>query len=202
MLIEEQFGSSAVTVRQRWGNFFVIVLAVVMLMYGVNLRQQSLSSTTLYENTQAGISALYPANWLLDTSDRYILRVRDMTSAGFKTTIQLSILPINTEVSTRNLLDRLTLERSQTFTDYSVIDLRDVELQTFGNELQIAQNVLYTYVVRETSPFLEGIPSVVIGNDIIVLSGGQAIILTFRADRNNYDSDYYRFQNFLASVEF
>jgi hypothetical protein len=44
MLIEEQFGSSAVTVRQRWGNFFVIVLAVVMLMYGVNLRQQSLSS--------------------------------------------------------------------------------------------------------------------------------------------------------------
>jgi hypothetical protein len=139
---------------------------------------------------------------LLDTSDRYILRVRDMTSAGFKTTIQLSILPINTEVSTRNLLDRLTLERSQTFTDYSVIDLRDVELQTFGNELQIAQNVLYTYVVRETSPFLEGIPSVVIGNDIIVLSGGQAIILTFRADRNNYDSDYYRFQNFLASVEF
>lgn len=198
-MIEEVYNNRDLTFSQKWDNALVIILAGILIFYGYNLREQAVNATSIYENLQAGIRVEYPEKWLLDTnSDDYIMRVRDMTALGFKTTIQISILPVSDGLTLRNLIDQLAIERSQTFTDYSVLATTDAFLPDGDN----ARSVAYTFVLRETNPFLEGIPSVVVGNDILVLNRGQALILTFRADRDTYDIAYNQFNNFLASLEY
>lgn len=198
MFIQSYFETDNLTINQRWSNVFVIVVAFAMLLYGFNLREQAYSSVTLYENIQAGIRAFYPSGWLLDTDGNYVFRVRDVKNAGYSTTIQLATLPSSDELTERNLIDQLALQRSQTFTDYSVISIESLQLPNGAD----AQGVLYTYVTRETSPFLEGIPSVVIGYDILTLRRGQAIVISFRAGRDDYDREFRRFQQFLSSLRF
>jgi len=162
------------------------------------LRTAALSRYEIYSNPSAGITAQYPAGWLQDTSGDYVFRVRDMTYTGFKTTMQVSIQPVTPDVVERNALDRLSLIRSQTFIDYSVLGYDNYMLP---NEVT-AVSMLYTYVSRESSPFLEGIPNVVIGTDVLTIRRGQAIIITFRADSKIYEQELPRFERFVENLNF
>ena len=190
--------SEGLTLRQRWANVFTIMLCVLLMLLGLNLRNQALTATTFYESPQAGISAQYPLNWLLDTAGDYVFRVRDMSRTGFKTTFQVSIEPVGPDAQERNIADRLSLDRVITFTDYSVQPLSPY---SFGDGVE-AQALSYTYVSSDASPFLDAIPTVVRGIDILVISGGQAIIITFRSDAENYVAELPRFEQFLRQLEF
>lgn len=191
-------GASSGTPRQRWSNVFTIITASLLFLYGVNLRETTLYAVTPYNNIRAGITAFYPANWLLDTGENSIFRVRDMTLPGFKTTIQIAIQPISSATTERNLADRLALIRAQTFTDYNVLSIEDYLLR---NEIP-AQAIAYTYVNRDTGPFQAGVPVVVTGLDIITLSRGQALIITFRAQSDVYERELPRFEQFLRTLDF
>ncbi len=191
-------GISSETPRQRWANAFTIITALVLFLYGLNVRENTLNAVTPYNNVQAGITALYPANWLLDTGENSIFRVRDMTQPGFKTTIQITIQPVSSATTERNLADRLALIRAQTFTDYSVLSIESYMLR---NETP-AQAIAYSYVNRDTGPFQAGVPVVVAGLDIITLSRGQALIITFRAQSDIYDREFSRFEQFLSTLDF
>jgi hypothetical protein len=116
---------------------------------------------------------------------------------GFKTTIQISLIPISSDTTERNVADKLALERSATLIDY-----RQLSVEPFTFRDRVADLVTYTFVSREFSPFLESIPVVVIGTDIIFLNEGRAIVLSFRADSENYDAEYPTFNRFLNSLEF
>jgi hypothetical protein len=198
MRLIEITGGKADNPRQRWANVLALALAIAMFLYGVNLRQTTLDATVLYSNIRAGISALYPRNWLLDTRGDYVFRVRDMSRVGFKTTIQISVQPVSADMEARNVADHLALTRARTFTDYTVLS---VEPYALGEDTN-ARAVAYTYVSRETSPFLQGIPDVVVGLDILTLTRGQAIIITYRAEASVYDRELSRFQQFLKTLEF
>lgn len=183
---------------QRWAHVITIIIGVLVFAFGLNMRNRALTATSVYENLQAGLLAYYPRGWLLDTQGDYVFRVRDMTRTGFKTTIQISVQPISSETTARGIADRLAFTRARTYTDYNVLSTEDYALRS---DL-IAQAVTYTYVTRETSAFLQGIPNVVIGQDIITLSRGQALIITFRAEASVYDSEYRRFRQFLRQLSF
>lgn len=191
-------GTPDETPRQRWSNVFTIITASLLFLYGINLRETTLNATTLYTNVRAGITAFYPANWLLDAGENTIFRARDMTQPGFKTTIQIAIQPISSATTERNLADRLALLRAQTFTDYNILS---VEPYLLRGEIS-AQAVAYTYVNRDTGPFQAGIPVVVTGLDIITLSRGQALIITFRAQSDVYEREFFRFEQFLRTLDF
>jgi hypothetical protein len=198
MQLIEITGGQADNPRQRWANVLALTLAIALFLYGINLRQATLDATVLYSNIQAGISAFYPRNWLLDTRGDYVFRVRDMSRLGFKTTIQISVQPVSADMEARNIADRLALTRARTFTDYTVLA---VEPYILGEDTN-ARAVSYTYVSRETSPFLQGIPDVVVGLDILTLTRGQAIIITYRAEASAYTRELRRFQQFLQTLEF
>jgi len=196
-IIEIQTTSDDLTGRQRWANVFTIIVAILSIGYGINLRQSALSERVEYRDTRAGIIAQYPQGWLLDTRGDYVFRVRDMAIGGYKTTIQIATIPISGDTTERNLADALTLERAQTLTDYRVLS---IDVTTVGE--QTANTFNYTYVDTESSPFLEGIPSVVVGTDYVVFSRGQAIVITFRADSNNFNDVEPIFDQFLNELEF
>lgn len=184
--------------RQRWSHYFALLFGALAVFIGVNLRDSALYATKVYTNSQAGIRAEYPDNWLIDEGGNYVFRVRDVAQVGFKTTIQVAARPISSATTERNLVDALTLSRSQTLASYAAFGTRPYLLP---NEVQ-ATAVTYTYVASESNPFLESIPVVVEGLDILAISRGQAIIITFLSDSRTYTANYSRFAQFLVSLEF
>ena len=188
------------TQRQRWSHYFVFIYALIAVVIGFNLRSTTLNATVVYDNSQVGIRALYPQHWLIDTSGgaSYIFRVRDLAQLGYKTTIQVNVQPVTLNTSARNLLDTLTLSRSQTFSAYSVLTRGDYKLP----DGQDATQMQYVYVDSATNPFLESVPTVVKGLDILSIRRGQAIIITFLSDANTFDGNLPVFQRFLDDLQF
>lgn len=184
--------------RQRWSHYLVLILGVVGFITGINLRDSAINATALYNNTQAGIRARYPDNWLLDESGDYIFQVRNMAQSGFKTTIRIATQPVSASSSPRTVFDALTLNRAQVLASYNVLEENPF---TLPNEVQ-ATAMLYTYVATDPNPFLQGIPTVVLGLDILTIQRGQAIIITFRADANTYEAEFPIFNQFLSDLEF
>lgn len=184
--------------RQRWSIYISYILIGITLYFGILLRDTSLNQTNTYTNLEAGITASYPSDWLLDESDSYVFRVRDMAKLGFKTTIQVSVLPVNADMVERNVLDRLSLNRSQTLIDYNVLDYSNIIL---ADETP-AFTMLYSFVSRDASPFLEGISSVVLGRDILTIQRGQAVIVSFRAETSIYEKEEAIFEQFIEKLDF
>jgi hypothetical protein len=190
--------SQDLTLRQRWAHVFAILVSVLLLLFGLNLRNQLANAAVPFESPQAGITAFYPQNWLIDTSGNYVFRVRDMSRSGFKTTFQVSVQPVGSDAAERNVADRLTLDRLQTFTAYQVLAQEPYSLPNDRHALAMS----YSYVSSDASPFLQGVPTVVQGLDILVISGGQAIIVTYRADVNDYQQELSKFEQFLRRLQF
>lgn len=190
--------SSTLNFSQRWSHYLTLGAILVMVILGIALRETVRGRSTVYQDARTGIVATYPANWLLDQSGTdYVFRVRDMQSLGFKTTIQVSIIPAGTATTERNIADRLAYVRSQTLIDYRQLATETITLGDVN-----AEQVTYAYVSRDTSPFVEAIPEVVLGTDIIALTRGQALVVTFRSEADQYAANYEHFRRFLASLEY
>jgi len=197
-VIEVGADRSELTQRQRWSHYFVLIYAAIALLIGINLRDSVLNATVLYTDAQAGIRALYPANWLLDTGGDYVFRVRDMTQMGFKTTLQVKVMPVTANTSARNILDNLILTRQQTLAAFSVL-ARDS--YTVRGDIP-ATSMTYTFVSRDEDPFLQGVPTVAEGIDVLIIEGGQAIVITFIADVDKFEALLPIFERFLNDLSF
>lgn len=197
-IIEVAPRPTGLTARQRWSHYFVLIYAAFGVFIGLNLRAAALTATVPYVNSEAGIRAYYPQNWLLDTSGNYVFRVRDMTRTGFKTTIQVDVQPVTINTTARNLLDSLTLNRARTLSAYNVLS---TDPYTLSNDRQ-ATAMTYVFVASETNPFLESLPQTVEGLDVITIQSGQAIIVTFLSDVNTYEENLPIFERFLNDLEF
>ena len=163
--------------RQRWSHYFVLVFGLLSFIIGLNLRESVLGATSLYSNSQVGISARYPQNWLIDESPgSYIFRVRDPAQTVFKTTFQVDVRPVSASSTPRNILDALSLNRASVLAAYRVLSTD--ETFALPNETT-ATAMSYTFVATQNNPFLESIPVVVEGLEDAV--GGQGCVAKFRA---------------------
>ncbi len=202
MSVIERFNPApAQTRRQRWSHYFVVSFAIVAVLIGIGQRDNKLLATTPYVNIIAGISARYPQNWLLDTptNGEYVFRVQDMANLGFKTLIQVQVRSVGELTTPRNLLDEIAFRRAQTVTGYRSLTVADFNLP---NEETPGRALRYVYVAAEANPFLESLPVVVAGIDVLFIQRGQAIIITFQSDARDYANNYSVFEQFLNSLEF
>lgn len=191
---------SELTQRQRWSHYFVLIYAAVAIFIGLQLREAALFSSVPYVNTQVGVRAFYPQNWMIDTEGDYIFRVRDMSQTGFKTTIQVDVQPITPSTTARNLFDSLILNRSQILSMFRTISRGEPYILPDERE-----GTAMTYVFVEdvgSGAFLESVPVVVEGLDILSFEGDQAIVITFLSDADNYEETLPIFERFLNDFEF
>ncbi len=204
MQFGDLFGAD-LTGNQRWGHFLALAFCAAALLIGLNLRDSTLYATNDYIDVEAGIRAQYPADWLVDAADLgedYIFRARDMSSSGFKTTMQISVYPFTQGMSAINVLTDLALVRLQTFSNYTILETVPYTLpgaETGANSATLQE---YTFVFNELNPFLQSIPVVVRGRDVVVVRRGQAVLITFQADARTYTRDLDLFDRFLTSLEF
>ncbi len=187
-----------ISANQRWSIALSYFLIIIGLLIGINQRDSAMNRSSAYNNFEAGISARYPARWLLDESEAYIFRARDMSQRGFKTEIQVSSLPVGPDSAERNIFDRLSMRRAQVLIDYAVLDYDRYALPDETEALTMA----YSFVARDASPFLEGSSAIVRGLDILTLRRGQALVISFRADSANYDEELRTLTRFVETLEF
>lgn len=184
--------------RQRWSIALSCLLIAAGLALGVNLRDSSIGQSNVYVNVEAGISARYPQRWLLDEGEDYVFRARDMAYRGYSTQIELSTLPVSPDTAERNLLDRLTLRRSQTLIDYTILGYDNYSLPDESPAVAMS----YSFVSRDASPFLEGVSAIVVGLDILTINRGQALIISFRADASIYQQELATLDWFIQNLDF
>jgi hypothetical protein len=182
----------------RFAHVLSIAIIILTGLYGLNIRQGILYATQRYNNVQVGISLDYPAQWLIDNDGNYVLRIRDMQRIGYKTTIQISLLPAGTNVAARNILDSLNISRPRVLSTY---DVQFIEPYTLPNGTS-GTIMRYTFVDTETNKFLQTVPVVVIGQDILIRRGDQALVISFHGDANTFDDDVELFNRMLSSLEF
>jgi hypothetical protein len=185
--------------RQRWGHNLVMLFAVFAFVIGINLRDSALNAIWIYTNTEAGIRAEYPQNWLIDTDGDYVFRVRDISKTGYPTTIQVSVRPVSADTPPRYIFDALTLSRSQTLASYNVL-ASNIEFVLPDESVATIMN--YTFAATENDPFLESVPIVIRGQDILTIRRGQAIIIIFLTESVAYQQNYAIFERFINNLEF
>lgn len=191
-------GREELTQRQRWSHYFVFLYAVLAIFIGYNLRTATLNATVAYVNSEVGIRAFYPQRWLIDTDGNYVFRVRNIAEIGYKTAMQVDVQPVTLNTSARNLLDTLSLNRSTTLSGYQVLSSQPYLLP----DEQEATAMRYVYVAAGDNPFLEIVPTIVEGLDILTIRRGQAIIITYLSDSRTFDANLPIFERFLDDLEF
>lgn len=198
-LVVEQECSFRPNPRQRWGNIFTIAFALIALMLALQIKSANETATVIYSDPVAGITVQYPQGWLLDTSSDAVLKVSDESAEGYKTSIEVRVLPLGVGLTERNLVDNLILNRSQTLASFDVLERESL---TLGEDERAATSMVFTFVAGEGNPFLESLPLVVEGMDVITAQGGQALIVTFLSDAATYEANFETFQRFLNEIDF
>lgn len=185
--------------QQRWANLLVLLLGVGGMMAALILREQILGATIPYSNLQAGISARYPPQWLLEeTGGDYVFRIRDLSAAGFATTLQVALFPVNDEVRARNIFDALTLQRSRSLAAYSVNDEAPYSLP----DGRTTPSMSYFFAGTGENPFLNNVPVIVRGVDVLLFEREQALVISFQASADAFDAELPHLQRFLQSLDF
>jgi hypothetical protein len=174
-----------------------LLLAISLLALGLLFREQSLNSTWLYENREQGMSATYPAGWLVEEGDKYVVRIWDPRARPFKTQFTVALMPASASTTIRNVLDALTLQRSEDFAAYRIIDISHPQI----NGLDVAA-MEFVYVVAEPDPFFQNVPVVVRGRDITIADAGRIIVVTYIADQRLFETNLPAFQHFLESLRY
>ncbi len=195
--IVETYEPTGLNFNQRWNTYLALVLAAGVLFLGITLRNGALSATQPFENLEAGVRAQLPAGWLLDTqSGDVVFRAEDPDALPFKTTLEVSVIAVGPDAMPNTVLDILKLTRAPRLSNYRELSRTPTTLRD-----DPAMRMTYAYTQDERDPFQASVPLVVQGVDLVVLRRGQAVIITYREERTAFDSNLYRFEDLLQTVE-
>lgn len=180
-------------------SILIAVTALGMIVLGLVMRNSAFTATIAFNDEVNGIRAQIPANWLIDqtSEEDYIFRAENTGGRPFQTIIQVSVKIVGPDATPRNVVDLLEVEGPTKLAQFRVLSVEDIML---GDDE--ANRIIYTYVETEPNPFLEAVPIVVQGMDIVVKRGNQAIILTYRDASVAFDLNQFYFDRFLATVEY
>lgn len=188
---------ATLTRNDRLSIFLVFFLAAVAVAAGVFIRQQTSNQTWFYESRTSGISANYPAGWLVDERGDYVARIRDPRSRPFKTQFTIAVAPASGQATIRNVLDSLNIQRSADLAAYRVLRIEKV-----SSSRSAYTQMSFAYVDADPNPFIQRLPVVVLGLDFVIQDGNRAIIVTYMADQNTFDSERPTFNRFFASIRY
>lgn len=196
--IEIDEAQRGITRSQTINSVSIVVAAVVMMGLGLLMRNSAVSATTAFLDEQSGIRARLPQNWLLTTDNpEFVLQAEDPNAVPFKTVLRVSLIAVGAEATPRNVVDTLTLQRAGRLSTYRVLSLAPL---TLGEDEALEIN--YAYVQTENNPFLNTVPIVVQGRDVVVIRGTQAIVITYLEERSRFEENEFLFDAFLDTLEY
>lgn len=179
-------------------SLLAIGFAIGMATIGLVMRNNALNATLLYVDELSGIRAQIPVDWLLsEGQDDTVFRAENPGGRPFKTLIQVSVETVGEDATPRNIVDLLKLQGPAKLSGYRALSEEDI---TLGEDEAV--RITYNYVDQELNPFLDAIPITIRGEDVVVLRGNQAIIITYRDADSTFDDNRFYFLNFIRSIEY
>lgn len=193
----DQGYQSGFTRNDRFSVILVMMLTALAIGTGLILQQQTSVQTSFYESRTAGISARYPSGWLVDERGDYVARMRDPMARPFKTQYVIAAVPSGGQTTTRNILDALTIQRSADLAAYRVLSIED----TVRGSVKSTQ-LRFAYVDADPNPFIQRLPVVILGLDIVIPNGNRSIVVTYMASQDSFEKERPTFDRFLASLRY
>jgi hypothetical protein len=196
---EEQLEDVAAdqTRNDRFSSLLVIILVVLFLSLGLVNRQRIDAQLWDFNSRISGIEATYPAGWLVDESGDYVVRIRDPRARPFKTQYQIMVVPAGGQTSIRNVLDGLTLQRSSDLAAFRVLSVEDISIGT-----TTLTRLNFAFVDADPNPFIQRLPVVVNGMDVLIRDGDRVIVVTFMSEESTFDQNQPDFDRFLQSLRY
>lgn len=195
--------AQAIRRRERWGDWAVVALVALALVLGWVLREVTLSRAVPFTVVEASISGRCPADWVRETGDDPLLRVRDPLGGEFDTVLELRSRPLAAEAEPAIVLDALALERASQVVAYRPLGTDQVLV---GGETAtrrtLATRRTFSYVHVDQNPYLNRLPVVVQGMDLALRDDDRLIVVTFLADGDHFDAHHRYLRAFVESLEF
>ena len=170
-------------------GLLVLALTLAALLAGLLLRNSVESRVKTYSDP-SGWSLQYPDGWQVNATDaeRGIVRVRDLTSGRFPTTIEVRRVVVDASAPATETLgfvsDSLSTDRGRELTAFKVFSVRgDLTLKD-----RPAAESRYVFVNAPTTAFQENVPAVVMGKDYLIHKGDKVYIFTLHATEPNFDA--------------
>lgn len=186
------------TLRQRWNGYLAILIAVSGVIAAFLYRANVINATYPFINRQVGITARYPARWLLEERDnRVVFRAEDPTARPFKTALQITLIPVGQGATAAGILDLLNMDRAARLPAYRSFIPEETAV---GG--QRATQMFYAYAAVGTDPFAQDEPITVRAIDIVLLRPGQAVVISYEADAASFERNRHYFEAFLRSISF
>ncbi|HCR71699.1 MAG TPA: hypothetical protein DIW23_09660 [Anaerolineae bacterium] len=185
-----------VSLGDRYAEIAVIVVTMIALVIGW-FYKTSIENASLPFSAE-GVTAEAPKGWLhTEPNGNELFRAIDINSTGFGTTYSISKLTIAEDVPALEVASIVALNHAQDLLAFRVLNQQEV--QVYG---RTAYELEYVFV--ESNPDLthSELPKVVRGIDYIFVENGQAFVVSYQADENNYDADLNGFLLFLRSINF
>lgn len=194
----KDFSEPQVARRVNINSGLAIIVTLALMGLGMIFRNSILNSTVPFEDEENGIRGQIPLNWLLDENQRdYVFRVENPNARPYKTLIQASLLTVGPDANPRSVVDLLVVQGPNRLPGYHVQSISETSL---GED--DAVEIQYSFIQSDPNPFLQSVPVVVQGVDLVVLRGNQAVILTYRDAAENFDDNRPYFDRFLQTVEY
>ena len=201
--------AQAIRRRERWGDWAVVALVALALVLGWVLREVTLSRAVPFTVVEASISGRCPADWVRETGDDPLLRVRDPLGGEFDTVLELRSRPLAAEAEPAIVLDALALERASQVAAYRTLGTDQVLVggetatrRTPATHRTLATRRTFNYVHVDPNPYLNRLPVVVQGMDLALRDDGRLIVVTFLADVDHFDAHHRYLRAFVESLEF
>lgn len=180
----------------RWADWAVVTLVVLALAAGLALRGFVLSRTEPFTLPEAAITGRHPANWVQETGEDPLLRVRDPLGGSFDTVLELRRRPLSDETPNA-VLEALALERAE-----KVVAYESLETDRVAVAGESALRRTFTYVHVNRNPYINTVPTVVRGIDVALQDGDRLIVVTLLAEAENLDAQERRLVAFVESLAY
>lgn len=180
----------------RYSDWAVIVVTLVAVFLGWLLMSNVQSRAIPFD--AGGVKGQMPAGWVTDQADTgVVLHTTELGGSGFGTTYQLEVVPVAGETNPADVASLYSIDRAQNLNTVRVLDQQDVTVNG-----QNGYKVTYAFVDADPDLTRADIPVVVRGVDYFFVAGDHAVVVTYRANEDNYEADFGRFRRFLESLNY
>ena len=190
-----------INTRDQYSAYLAILVTLVAILAGL-LWRNSVEARTKTHTDPSGVEIQYPDLWRLDATNAEagVLRVSDTSATDYPTAFELRWIPVAADSKDEDALataaNTLALNRGR---DLSSFKLFEVQAGQTVKGLPGA-TATYVFVYDPTSLFQEGIPAVVLGEDLLVRKGDRVYVFSLLATRENRDQAQAMFRAFVESA--
>lgn len=187
--------------HDRWADWAVVGLLIVALLLGWAVMAAAQGQRVTYTDVETGISVRYPEGWLVQDAEDAAFRVVDASAERWPTTYAVRSLPVDPAAPATStlsmILNNVSLTRAQQNTAYRLFTVEE------GQEIdgQPSMEASYVFVAESDDLYVQRMPAVMLGRDVAILQGSQALVFSLEAPEGSFDQAEEAFRRFIASAE-